>query len=157
MNIMDIVKADAFWGLVGAVIGGAVSIVATKMQIKAQNEAQKAQQEEQYNKTILIIMRFIKNEVKHNYEVFLENNTAFPIMLIKNYTYTNFINDYGGYSISSSFEFVTDHYEKFKYEIAYMGNDYANEIIDFYEMFELISTLDFGQWSEEEFYFFKHR
>ncbi|XQY90621.1 hypothetical protein ACNRWW_13920 [Metabacillus sp. HB246100] len=156
MNIMEIVKAEAFWGLIGAVIGGAVSIVATRMEIKAQNKAQEEQKQEQYNKTMTIIIRFIKKEVSHNYDDFKEKTEKyFPIEMIKNFTYDNLIHTFRSHYIKDSYNFVTDHYDKFKYEIAYMENRYANEIIDFYEMFDLISSTDYREWSKQEFEFFK--
>jgi len=156
MNIMEIVKAEAFWGLIGAVIGGAVSIVATRMQINAQNKAQEKQKQEQYDKTMTVIIRFIKKEVSHNYDNFKEKTEKhFPIVMIKNFTYDDLIQTFKSHYIKDSYTFVTDHYDKFKYEIAYMENGYANEIIDFYDMFELISSTDYREWSEEEFEFFK--
>ncbi|MBM7691137.1 hypothetical protein JOC77_000542 [Peribacillus deserti] len=156
MEFMEIVKADAFWGLVGAVIGGAVSIIATVMQIKAQNKAQEKQKREQHDKTMTIIVRFIKNEVRHNYEVLEEvNKEFFPLEMIKNFTYDEFIQAFRSHYIKERFEFETDHYDKFKYEIAYMENRFANEIIDFYDMFEMIRSEDYREWSKEQFENFK--
>lgn len=83
------------------------------------------------------------------------SNSGIPVEMIKDFTYSDFINAFRNHSIRSVFVFDTDHYDKFKYEIAYMENRYANEIIDFYVMFELISTLDYSQWTEEQFNFFK--
>jgi hypothetical protein len=156
MSIMDIVKADAFWGLIGAIVGGAVSIKATKMQIKAQNEAQEEQKKEQYDKTMLIIMRFIKKEVKHNYEVFEGvNKKYFPIEMLKDFAFHDFKQTFISHTFKSSYIFNMEHYEKFKYEIAYMENTYANELIDFYELFELLSSIEYKDWTEEQFNFFK--
>lgn len=153
---MEIVKADAFWGLVGAVIGGSVSIVATKMQIKAQNEAQLAQQKEQHDKTMLIIMRFIKKEVKHNYEVFKEFIEKYePMERVKNLTYAEFSKKYTGILLNDGIDSETTHYDKFKYEIAYMENVFANEIIDFYDLFEMFKGRDLKYFSEGEHKFIK--
>ncbi|MEH7117194.1 hypothetical protein V7128_07200 [Neobacillus vireti] len=160
MDIMSIVKADAFWGLfgsiVGAIIGGAVSIKATKMEIKAQNEAQEEQKKEQNKKIMLIINRYIDKEILHNYEVFEEvNKKYFPIDMLKQFTFHDFKHTFQSHTIKSSFIFKMEHFEKFKYEIVYMDDDWANTLIDIYEMFELISSVEYRDWTEDQFNFFK--
>lgn len=154
---MDIVKDDAFWGLIGAVIGGGLSIGASMMQIKAQQKTLEAQQREQKNKTMVVIMRFIKKEVVENYEVLNDvlDDFGFSLEFIDQFTYKEFSAAFQSHYIKERFVFKSDHYNKFKYEIAYMEHKYANEIIDYYELFEFISSVDFRDWTEEGFNFYK--
>jgi hypothetical protein len=159
VDIIAIIKAvfknEAFLIILGAVIGGTFTLKGSKIQVKAQMDALEQQKRTESNKTFRVIHKFIRKEIQSNYDLFIKANASLPLDLVEGYEFEEFTEHYRSYSINYGHGFKTDHYDQFKYDIVYMDNNFADELIDYYELFDLVSKVDYREFTEEQYYFFK--
>lgn len=114
-------------GIITALAAYLGAIKGAKTQIEHEKNMLKKQQQEQSDFTKAAIQEFIMEEIKHNFNKVIENNTL--SLRLKESTPIQY---------SHNLTFKKDEFEKFKHELIKSKSDLVEKILFYYRVFSLL-------------------